>query len=89
MDPGSVYWFCYFHCQRRLCRLSLCFDERLEKESKNVTMVVMSQFQMGLDDLAAERYEAARDRFEYVIELDPQFPWRGGQTSRSDAGNGN
>jgi tetratricopeptide (TPR) repeat protein len=48
--------------------------ERLAKESENVSQVVMSQFMLGLDDLAAERYEAARDRFEYVIELDPGFP---------------
>jgi tetratricopeptide (TPR) repeat protein len=48
--------------------------ERLAKESENVSQVVMSQFMLGLDDLAAERYEAARDRFEYVIELDPSFP---------------
>jgi tetratricopeptide (TPR) repeat protein len=49
-------------------------DERLEKEAIHVTTIALEQFQMGLDDLAAERYEAARDRFEYVIELDPSFP---------------
>jgi tetratricopeptide (TPR) repeat protein len=49
-------------------------DERLEKEAIHVTTTALEQFQMGLDDLAAERYEAARDRFEYVIELDPSFP---------------
>jgi hypothetical protein len=48
--------------------------DRLEKESANVAMTALNQFQMGLDDLAAERYETARDRFEYVIELDPTFP---------------
>jgi tetratricopeptide (TPR) repeat protein len=49
-------------------------SERLEKESANVAMVALTQFQIGLDDLAAGRYETARDRFEYVIELDPSFP---------------
>jgi len=32
------------------------------------------QFQLGLDDLAAARYELARQRFEYVINLDPGYP---------------
>jgi tetratricopeptide (TPR) repeat protein len=49
-------------------------NERLEKESANIAMVALTQFQLGLDDLAAGRYQAARDRFEYVIELDPSFP---------------
>jgi len=49
-------------------------NERLDKEAANVAMVALSQFQLGLDDLEAGRYETARDRFEYVIELDPSFP---------------
>lgn len=32
------------------------------------------QFQLGLDDLAARRFELARQRFEYVILLDPSYP---------------
>jgi tetratricopeptide (TPR) repeat protein len=32
------------------------------------------QFQMGLDDLQAGRFELARQRFEYVIRLDPIYP---------------
>jgi tetratricopeptide (TPR) repeat protein len=48
--------------------------ERLEKEYENISQITMSQFQMGVIDLESGRYEAARDRFEYVIELDPSFP---------------
>jgi len=32
------------------------------------------QFQRGVEDLAAGRYELARQRFEYVIRLDPTYP---------------
>ncbi len=32
------------------------------------------QFQLGLQDLAAGRYELARQRFEYVIQQDPSYP---------------
>lgn len=32
------------------------------------------QFQLGVEDLAAGRYEIARQRFEYVIRLDPSYP---------------
>jgi tetratricopeptide (TPR) repeat protein len=32
------------------------------------------QFQLGLEDLEASRYELARQRFEYVIRLDPIYP---------------
>lgn len=32
------------------------------------------QFQLGVEDLDAGRYEIARQRFEYVIQLDPSYP---------------
>ena len=32
------------------------------------------QFQLGIEDLEAGRYELARQRFEYVIRLDPSYP---------------
>src|SRR3990172_3788559 len=32
------------------------------------------QFQRGVEDLAEGRYELARQRFEYVIRLDPAYP---------------
>jgi tetratricopeptide (TPR) repeat protein len=32
------------------------------------------QFDLGVEDLRAGRYELARQRFEYVIRLDPMYP---------------
>ncbi len=32
------------------------------------------QFQLGMEDLAARRFELARQRFEYVILIDPSYP---------------
>lgn len=32
------------------------------------------QFELGLQDLQAGRYDLARQRFEYVIQLDPDYP---------------
>lgn len=32
------------------------------------------QFELGVEDLEAGRYERARQRFEYVIEIDPSYP---------------
>lgn len=33
-----------------------------------------SQFLLGMEDMQAGRYELARQRFEYVVQLDPNFP---------------
>ena len=32
------------------------------------------QYQLGVTDLQNSRYEFAKQRFEYVIQLDPGFP---------------
>lgn len=32
------------------------------------------QFDLGLQDMKAQRYELARQRFEYVIQIDPGYP---------------
>jgi tetratricopeptide (TPR) repeat protein len=40
----------------------------------DVSRVVQEQFQLGLQDLDNGRYEIARQRFEYVIRLDPSYP---------------
>ncbi len=47
---------------------------RLQKESDQRAIVTTTQFTLGLQDLQAKRYQTARDRFEYVIALDPSFP---------------
>jgi len=43
---------------------------RLARESQSI----QEQFQLGIDDLLAARYELARERFEYVLRLKPDFP---------------
>ena len=42
-------------------------------ESKSA-LAAAAQFQLGLIDLEAGRYDTAIKRFEYVISLDPNFP---------------
>jgi tetratricopeptide (TPR) repeat protein len=47
---------------------------RLTRHTNEVAIAATTQFQLGLADQAAGRYEMARKRFEYVIQLDPNFP---------------
>jgi tetratricopeptide (TPR) repeat protein len=49
-------------------------DRRTSFESTQVAQKVSEQYQLGLQDLEAKRYELARQRFEYVIQLDPAYP---------------
>jgi tetratricopeptide (TPR) repeat protein len=48
--------------------------QRLIVQSSQLTMIATEQYQLGLADLTAKNYSQARDRFEYVIRLDPKFP---------------
>ncbi len=43
-------------------------------QSSQTVMAAAEQFQRGLDDMNNQRYDMARERFEYVIKLDPNFP---------------
>jgi tetratricopeptide (TPR) repeat protein len=47
---------------------------RLTRHANDVAIAATTQFQLGLGDQAAGRYEMAQKRFEYVIQLDPNFP---------------
>ncbi len=49
-------------------------NQRLKLQASQVTMIATEQYQLGLKDLADLNYSQARDRFEYVIRLDPKFP---------------
>lgn len=49
-------------------------QRRTSFEATQVTSKVDEQFQLGVQDLQAGRYELARQRFEYVINLDPGYP---------------
>ncbi len=48
-------------------------------ESTQIALAVEDQFARGVQDLEEGRYEIARQRFEYVIQLDPNYP---GATSK-------
>jgi len=48
--------------------------KRSDLRASDVAAVAQQQFTMGLEDLAAGRFELARQRFEYVIRLDPSYP---------------
>jgi len=49
-------------------------NERTNYEVTQVAQQVEEQFQLGLQDMEAKRYELARQRFEYVIKLNPNYP---------------
>lgn len=49
-------------------------DRRTSFESTQVAQKVSEQYQLGLQDLEAGHYGLARQRFEYVIQLDPAYP---------------
>lgn len=47
---------------------------RLDQETNDVAMAAVTQYHLGVADQEAGRYEMARERYEYVIRLDPFFP---------------
>ncbi len=47
---------------------------RKQAQQNQIVTEATYQFQLGLADLEAKRYETARRRFEYIISLDPTFP---------------
>ena len=49
-------------------------NERTNYEVTQVAQQVEEQYLLALQDMEAKRYELARQRFEYVIGLDPNYP---------------
>jgi tetratricopeptide (TPR) repeat protein len=49
-------------------------SEQEQARSSEIQNVIAEQFTLGLIDLEQERFEIARQRFEYIIRLDPAFP---------------
>ena len=49
-------------------------SDRLANQATMVFGDAQAQFDLGMQDLQAGRYELAQQRFEYVIRLDPNFP---------------
>ncbi len=48
--------------------------QRRRAQAEAEAVLATEQFTQGLDDLQAGRYSLARQRFEYVIRLNPDFP---------------
>ncbi len=48
--------------------------QRTSFEATQVAQTLGEQFELGVQDIEAKRYEVARKRFEYVIELEPGYP---------------
>jgi tetratricopeptide (TPR) repeat protein len=49
-------------------------EQRTSLEATQVSREVAEQYELGVQDVNAGRYEVARQRFEYVIQLDPGYP---------------
>lgn len=47
---------------------------RREAESTQVAVVAQEQYQLGVQDMQQGEFFRARQRFEYVIKLDPDYP---------------
>lgn len=49
-------------------------SNRLATDKNARALAASMQYQLGVTDLQSGRYDFARQRFEYVIQLDPGFP---------------
>lgn len=49
-------------------------DQRTRFEATMVAQKVVEQYQLGLQDMQGGQYELARQRFEFVIRLAPDYP---------------
>jgi len=47
---------------------------RTDFETNQLAQAVKEQYDLGVQDIEAKRFEIARQRFEYVIQLDPDYP---------------
>ncbi len=49
-------------------------NDRKSAETEQTALRVEEQYQLGLQDMEAGHYDLARQRFEYVIQLNPNHP---------------
>jgi len=49
-------------------------QQRTQLESTQVAQALQEQFELGVKDMEEGRYEIARQRFDYVLQLDPSYP---------------
>ena len=58
--------------------VTLGYSSGLRQREKDLSLAiavdVQTQFELGLQDYEAENYELAQQRFEYVIEQNPNYP---------------
>jgi tetratricopeptide (TPR) repeat protein len=56
---------------------------RLQQQRLQGAVEAVAQYQLGLVDLAEGRCDIARDRFEYVINLNPSYPEAGNRLAEA------
>ena len=49
-------------------------DDRKGFEATQVAMAIEEQYELGVLDMEAGNYEVARQRFDYVIQINPNYP---------------
>lgn len=49
-------------------------NRRKSSEADQLAIAAATQFELGLADMQAGRYDVARQRFEYVLGIDPEYP---------------
>ncbi len=49
-------------------------DEREAKQAQSIAQASQDQFDRGVEDFLAGRYQLAKQRFEYVLEINPDYP---------------
>lgn len=49
-------------------------NQRKQAQAGQVTTIAQEQFDLAVQDIDAKRYDLARQRLEYVVELDPSYP---------------
>jgi tetratricopeptide (TPR) repeat protein len=49
-------------------------NDRTGYEATQVAAAIEEQYQLGLQDMQAGNYEVARQRFDYVLQINPNYP---------------
>lgn len=49
-------------------------EQREQAEVALANQALQEQFDLGVQDLLAQRYELARQRFDYILSVDPHYP---------------
>jgi len=49
-------------------------ERRASAEASLSNQALHEQFELGVEDLLAARYEIARQRFDYILSVDPNYP---------------